>query len=76
MHLVRENHCTFFLTVYGDAMNVSFLGHTLSKEEMLLDPENVTKILNWPVPKMVHEVRVILGLGSYYCCFIGILATG
>ena len=28
------------------------------------------KILNWPVPKTVHDVRGILGLGSYSCHFI------
>ena len=40
------------------------------KEGILPDPENVAKILNWPVPKTVHDVRGILGLGSYYRCFI------
>ena len=39
---------------------VVFLGHALSKEGILPDPENVAKILNWPVPKMVHEARGIL----------------
>ena len=51
-------------------MKVSFLGHNLTKEGILPDPKNVTKILNWPVPKPVLDVRGILGLGSYYCCFI------
>ena len=46
-------------------IKVSFLGHNLSKEGILPDPENVAKILNWPVPKTVHDVRGILGLGSY-----------
>ena len=51
-------------------MKVSFLGHNLTKEGILPNPENVAKILNWPVPKTVHDVRGILGLGSYYHHFI------
>ena len=49
---------------------VFFLGCTLSEEEILSDPENVAKILNWPVPKTVHDMRGILGLASYSWCFI------
>ena len=48
------------------AMKVSFLCHNLTKEGILPDPKSVTKILNWPVPKTVYDVRGILGLGSYY----------
>ena len=44
------------------AMKVSFLEHTLSEEGILPDPKDMAKIPNWPVPKMVHEVRGILGL--------------
>ena len=61
---LKDNKCVLFST------EVSFLGHTLSKEGILLDPENVAKILNWPVPKTMHVVRGILGLGSYYHCFV------
>ena len=61
---LKPSKCVFFAT------KVSFLGHYLSKEGILPDPENVAKILNWPVPKTVRDVRGILGLGSYYCHFI------
>ena len=46
------------------------LGHNLSEEGILPDPDNVAKILNWPVPKIVCDVRGILGLGSYYHQFM------
>ena len=61
---LKPSKCVFFAT------KVSFLGHNLLKEGILPDPENVAKILNWPVPKTVCDVRGILGLGSYYRCFI------
>ena len=60
----KASKCVFF------AMKVSFLWHNLTKEGILPDPENVAKILNWPVLKTVHDVRGMLGLGSYYCHFI------
>ena len=40
------------------------------KEGILPDSENVAKILNWPVPKTVNDVRCVLGLEIYYCHFI------
>ena len=61
---LKASKCVFFAT------KVSFLGHKLMKEEIPSDPENLTKILNWPVPKTVHDVRSILGLKSYHHHFI------
>ena len=61
---LKASKCVFF------AMKVSFLGHNLTKEGILPDSENVAKILNWSVPKTVHDVTGILGLGGYYHHFI------
>ena len=65
---LKDSKCVLFST------KVSFLGHTLSKEGILLDPENVTRILNWLVPRTVHDVRHILGMGSYYYHFIWVFS--
>ncbi|MCG8432198.1 MAG: RNA-directed DNA polymerase, partial [Candidatus Omnitrophica bacterium] len=46
--------------------SVKFLGHIVSADGLLPDPDNVEKLVKWPVPKTVTEVRGILGLGSYY----------
>ena len=35
---------------------VTFLGHIITKEVILLDPDNLAKIANWPVPQNVREV--------------------
>ena len=50
--------------------NVLFLGHMLSKDGILPNPEKVSKVKNWPIPKMVKEVHSFLGLASYYRRFI------
>ena len=49
---------------------VAFLGHVVSSHGIQPNPDNVAKILNWPTPKTVTEVRQILGMGSYYRRFI------
>ena len=50
--------------------NVLFLGHMLSKDGILPNPEKVSKVRDWPVPKMAKEVHSFLGLASYYRRFI------
>ena len=49
---------------------VAFLGHVVSQKGIRPNPDNVAKILSWPIPTNVSEVRQILGLGSYYRRFI------
>ena len=49
---------------------VNFLGHTISAEGVLPNPENIAKIKQWPVPTTPTQVRQILGLGSYYRRFL------
>ena len=50
--------------------NVLFLGHILSKEGISPNPEKVSKVRDWPVPKMAKELHSFLGLASYYWRFI------
>jgi hypothetical protein len=35
-----------------------------------VDLEKVKAIMEWPVPKNVHEVRSFMGLASYYQIFV------
>ena len=49
---------------------VTFLGHVVNKDGVKPNPENVSKILNWPIPRNVTEVRQILGMASYYRKFV------
>ena len=49
---------------------VRFLGHVINEEGALPDPDNVAKLVNWPVPAKVKDVRAYLGLGNYYRRFV------
>ena len=49
---------------------VTFLGHIVSKEGISHDPQNVVKIVGWPVLTNVKEVRQFLGMASYYRRFV------
>ena len=47
-------------------LDVLFLGHMLSKDGILPNPEKVSKVKIWPIPKTAKEVHSFLGLASYY----------
>ncbi|XP_057522574.1 uncharacterized mitochondrial protein AtMg00860-like [Amaranthus tricolor] len=47
-------------------LEISFLGHIVSKGEILVDPEKIKAITDWPILKNVIEVRSFLGLAGYY----------
>ena len=46
------------------------MGHIVSKDSISTDPAKVQKIIDFPAPKDVHEVRSVLGFFSYYRGFI------
>jgi hypothetical protein len=45
---------------------VSFLGHVIDAYGIHTDPERVRQILSWPAPESITDVRIFLGLTSYY----------
>jgi hypothetical protein len=49
---------------------VSFLGHILTAEGVVVDPEKVTAVTNWKGPTSVTEIQSFLGLAGYYRRFI------
>jgi hypothetical protein len=60
----KFSKCEFWLD------EVPFLGHTISKGGISMDPVKVTKIVGWKIPKIITEVQSFLGLAGYYRCFI------
>jgi len=51
-------------------VQVSFLGHLVSKDGLSTDPVKIKLSEDWPVPKNVRELRGFLGLTGYYRRFV------
>jgi hypothetical protein len=49
---------------------VKFLGHTIFKDGISVDPSKVQEVMDWEPPKSVHQIRSFLGLAGYYRRFI------
>ncbi|KAM2577781.1 hypothetical protein TB2_003412 [Malus domestica] len=60
----KFNKCQFWLD------QVSFLGHMISAQGVLVDPQKVAAVENWEQPQMVTEVQNFLGLAGYYQRFV------
>jgi hypothetical protein len=60
----KFSKCEFWLN------SVKFLGHTISKDGISIDPSKVLEVLDWKPPKFVHQIRSFLGLVGYYRRFI------
>jgi hypothetical protein len=46
------------------------LGHIISKDGIVVDPEKIESIREWYVPRNVTEVRSFMGFEGYYRRFI------
>jgi hypothetical protein len=60
----KFSKCEFWLD------SVKFLGHTISKDGISVDPSKVQEVMDWKPPKSVHQIRSFLGLAGYYHQFI------
>jgi len=49
---------------------VNFLGIVMGEGKIEMEEDKVAGVLNWPIPKMVRDVRKFLGLANYYRCFV------
>jgi hypothetical protein len=48
----------------------NFLGFIISPEGVEMDPICIATIVDWPVPKSIHDVQVFLGFANFYRRFI------
>jgi hypothetical protein len=71
LQVLRENQlyaklskCSFYQE------RIHYLGHIISKDGIVVDPEKIEAIREWLAPKNVMEVRSFMGLASYYKGFI------
>ena len=61
---LKPSKCEFF------KRRIAYLGHIVSDKGIETDPKKIEAIINWPVPKTVHDVRSFLGFTNYYQKFI------
>jgi hypothetical protein len=64
MLYAKLSKCEFWL------MQVTFLGHIISKGGIFVDPSKVQDVLGWNSPTSVSDIRSFLGFAGYYQRFI------
>ena len=54
---------------------ITFMGHRITKEDIVIDPEKVRAITDMPAPKTVEDLRRFPGMINYVGKFIPNLTT-
>lgn len=61
---MKPEKCDFHTT------KVSFMGFTVSKCKIQMDPKKTAAVRYWPTPSSVKEVQRFLGFANFYQQFI------
>jgi hypothetical protein len=61
---LKQSKCAF------SASEVEYLGHTVGKDGVRVDPQKIKAMQDWPRPKTIKILRGFLGLTSYYRKFV------
>ncbi|KAH7706854.1 gagpol and env protein precursor [Aphelenchoides avenae] len=61
---LKPKKCAFLKT------ETAFLGHVISAEGLKVDAEKIEKLLAYPVPENMTDVRSFLGFANYYRQFV------
>src|SRR4030095_6624486 len=61
---VKLEKCQF------SVQEISFLGFVISPQGISMDPDRISTISDWPVPRSITDIQVFLGFTNFYCRFI------
>jgi len=61
---VKPEKCTW------KVQKVNFLEVVMGQEKIEMEEDKVAGVLNWPIPKMVRDIRKFLRLANYYRQFV------
>jgi hypothetical protein len=71
LQVLREHQLYAKLSKYSFYQRkIHYLGHIVSEEGIIMDPEKVEAIREWSSPRNVAEVRSFMGLAGYYKRFV------
>ncbi|GJS14821.1 putative reverse transcriptase domain-containing protein [Tanacetum coccineum] len=78
MNRVCKSYLDKFVIVFIDDILIyskseeehEFLGHVVNRDGIHVDPSKVESVKNWKTPEPSTEIRLFLGLASYYRRFI------
>jgi hypothetical protein len=67
----KFSKCDFF------QKQIHYLGDVISEKGVVVDPDKIRYIMEWPTPKVVSDIRYFMGLAGYYRRYIkGFSKTG
>lgn len=61
---LKTNKCNFF------SLNIELLGHSVSNLGIKPLEKNIKTVTSFPTPKKIKDIRVFMGLTSYYRKYI------
>ncbi|MBW0500680.1 hypothetical protein O181_040395 [Austropuccinia psidii MF-1] len=60
----KASKCLFHVST------LEYLCYVVSSEDLKMDQEKVQKIFNWPHPRNLKALKLLLGFSNFHFCFI------
>jgi hypothetical protein len=84
-HLANVRECLALMREHGLYGNIrkcawmkrecKFLGHVISAEGIRMDPDKISTVADWPLPKDVSQLKQFLGFANFFRRFVRGMAS-